>query len=275
MKDLSILMEPIPFISEEAARQAFVCRKWTPEEWEEPTFCKGWTRKHVVAHLKLGADFYEKVVSGALKGVARPPYGAADKQEFIQRREAEMKRLLALAPDVLVDEFEVEYHSFLRIMKSLGLEDLRAPAWHPMGAIPAGHFAGMRLFELALHDWDIRAVRDPGAALRDNLLTPLLRAFPFMQVRFLNLRPAAKPPEGTFRFRPDEAAPWSIAVRRGLAERAEEKDPEAEVAGEGGAFILHTTGRLDWREAERRGRLSIAGDRRKTEQFLDAVSVSY
>ncbi|MFQ5691526.1 MAG: maleylpyruvate isomerase family mycothiol-dependent enzyme [Nitrospinota bacterium] len=275
MKDPAILMEPIPFLSEESARQAAAFRKWTPQAWSEPTLCEGWTRKHVVAHLKLGADFYEKVVTGGLKGTVQPPYGAADRKEFLQKREPEMKRLLALSPDALVDEFEMEYRRFIRLVKSLGLEDLHAPAWHPMGAIPVGHFAGMRLFELALHDWDIRAAGDPGAALRNNLLTPLLRAFPLMQVRFLNLRPAAKAPEGKIRFCPNEAAPWAIAVQHGRAEVAEDPESETEVAGEGEAFILHTTGRLGWREAERQGRLTLSGDRPTAEALLDAVSVSY
>ncbi len=275
MKDSAILMEPIPFLSEEAERQAAAFRSWTAKDWKEPTFCEGWTRKHVVVHLTLGADFYEKVISGGLKGVTHPPYGAADKKEFLQKREPQINRLLALPPDALVDEFEMGYRRFVRLVKSLGLEDLREPAWHPMGLIPVGHFAGMRLFELALHDWDVRAIEDPAATLRGNLLTPLLRAYPLMQIRFLNLRPAAEAPEGTFRFHPNEGAPWAIAVRQGLAEEVETKDADTEVTGEGDAFIFHTSGRLSWREAEKQGRLSIGGDREKAEKLLDALAVSY
>lgn len=275
MKDPAILMEPIAFLSEEVKRQTALFRNWTARDWEKPTFCQGWTRKHVVSHLNSGADFYQRVVSAGVKGNTRPPYGAADRKEFQKNRAARMQRLLALAPDALVDEFEVEYNRFVRLVKSLSLEDLHLPAWHPMGLITVGHFAGMRLFELALHDWDVRAVEDAGASLRETLLTPLLRALPFMQVRFLNLRPAAKPPDGSFRFHPNESAPWAISIRRGLADLAETAEAEAEVKGEGDAFILHTTGRLAWREAEKQGRLSITGDREKTDQLLDAISVSY
>ena len=68
MKDLSILMEPIAFIDEEATLQAAAFRAWSEKDWEKPTFCGGWTRKHVVGHLTLGANFYEKVVSAGILG---------------------------------------------------------------------------------------------------------------------------------------------------------------------------------------------------------------
>ncbi len=275
MRDLSILMEPIPFIDEEATLQAAGFRTWGTKDWEKPTLCQGWTRKHMVSHLTLGANFYEKVVSAGIQGNTNPPYGAADKKEFLQKREAAMARMLSLPTDLLVDEFEMEYHRFLRVAGSLGSENLNCPAWHPMGILPVGHFAGMRLFELALHDWDIRAIDQPGASLKENLLTPLLRALPLMQVRFLNLRPAAQTPEGFFRFAPNEAIPWVISVQHGVSDLVETQNTDAEIRGEGATFIFQTTGRITWRKAEKQGKYSIQGDRGKAERLLDALSVRY
>ena len=275
MKDRSILMEPVVFIGEEAGRQADGFRSWSEADWKRPTYCEGWTRKHIVAHSTMGASFYEQVITSGVQGKAQPPFGASDREGFLQNRNERMGKLLGQASDRLVDEFEMEYHRFVRIVESLSLDDLHSPAWHPMGKIPVGHFAGMRLHELALHDWDIRVVGDPDAALRTHLLTPLLRALPLMQARFLNLRPAAEAPDGRFRLAPNEAAPWVLSIRRGQANVAETDENEAEVTGDGKVFILHTTGRMTWRDAEREGRLSIGGDREKAERLLDALSVSY
>ena len=275
MKDRSILMEPVAFIGEEAGRQAEEFRIGSESDWKRPTFCEGWTRKHIVAHAATGASFYAQVVASGVQGKPQPPFGASDRETFLQHRNDRMARLLDLASDRLVDEFEMEHHRFVRAVESLSLDDLRLPAWHPMGKIPVGHFAGMRLHELALHDWDIRAPEDPGAVLRTHLLTPLLRALPLMQARFLNLRPAADAPDGRFRLVPNEAAPWALSIRRGLASLAETDETEAEVTGDGEALILHTTGRVSWRDAEGQGRLSIQGDRPKAEKLLDALSVSY
>ncbi|MDP6620083.1 MAG: hypothetical protein QGG90_11685 [Nitrospinota bacterium] len=47
------------------------------------------------------------------------------------------------------------------------------------------------------------------------------------------------------------------------------------MTGDGEAFILHTTGRMTWRDAEAQSRLFIQGDRPKAEKLLDALSVSY
>ena len=193
MKDRSILMEPVAFIGEEAGRQAEGFRIWPEADWKRPTFCEGWTRKHIVAHAVLGTGFYAQVVASGVQGKPQPPFGASDRETFLQHRNDRLAGLFDLASD--------------RPVESLSLDDLRFPAWHPMGKIPVGHFAGMRLHELALHDWDIRVAEDPGAALRTHLLTPLLRALPLMQARFLNLRPAAEAPDGRFRLVPSEAAP--------------------------------------------------------------------
>ena len=66
-----------------------------------------------------------------------------------------------------------------------------------------------------------------------------------------------------------------LSIRRGLADLAETDENEAEVTGDGEAFILHTTGRMTWRDAEAQSRLFIQGDRPKAEKLLDALSVSY
>ena len=133
----------------------------------------------------------------------------------------------------------------------------------------------MRLFELAIHDWDIRIVDDPKASLRNNLLTPLLRALPFMHVRFLNHRPAAAAPDGAYRFVPEEAVPWTISINRGIADLVEDSQSRAEVTGQGEALILQTTGRKTWKEAEQEGRLSILGEREEAERLLEALAVTY
>ena len=67
MKDRSILMEPVAFIGEEAGRQAEEFRIGSESDWKRPTFCEGWTRKHIVAHAAIGASFYAQVVASGVR----------------------------------------------------------------------------------------------------------------------------------------------------------------------------------------------------------------
>lgn len=275
MKNLHRLLEPLPFIEEEASRQATWFRSWSSDEWNLPTFCEDWLRKHIVAHSTFGAIFYEEVIRLGIQGNPNPPFGATNREGFIEIRENAMNRMLGLSMDHLSDEFEIEYNRFQHTASSLHLDDLQSLAWHPMGQLPVGHFVGMRLFELAIHDWDIRVSSNTKAGLRKNLLTPLLQALPFMHIRFLNHRPAATAPSGTYRFIPKEAASWGISIQRGIADLSDSSQNHAEVTGEGEAFIFHTTGRKSWEKAEREQLLSINGKRKQMEELLAALAVTY
>ncbi len=270
-----MLLEPLTLIEEEANRQATWFRSWSSDEWNLPTFCEGWLRKHIVAHSTFGATFYEEVIRLGLQGKSNPPFGVSNREGFNKIRENTMNRMLNLTTERLSDEFEIEYSRFQHTASSLHKDNLQSPAWHPMGQLPVGHFVGMRLFELAIHDWDIRVSGNTKAGLRRNLLAPLLQALPLMHIRFLNHRPAGTVPSGTYQFTPKGAASWGISIQRGIADLSDSPQNLAEVTGEGEVFIFHTTGRKSWKKAEREQLLSINGKRKQMEELLEALAVTY
>ncbi|MDA0999698.1 MAG: maleylpyruvate isomerase family mycothiol-dependent enzyme [bacterium] len=261
-------------IRRESQRQAELFHSWGDTEWALPTFCEGWTRRHAVAHLQAGSEFHEDVVRSGVQGYTGPPFGTKDVAAFRENRMAEMKRLMGLPVEALVAGFLERHAVFADLLEGLTPADAEKIAWHRIGLIPAGQFAGIRLYELGLHDWDIRAVDDQSLLIEPSISQAMTIHLPYAQWRFLNLVPASPPPAGLFRFRTEDGASWCLAIRDGRAEVAEGEDPDAEISGDATALMLQTTGRLAWRDALGQRRISITGDE-KAEALLDALAVSY
>lgn len=261
-------------IRKESQRQAGLFRAWGEAEWSAPTFCEGWTRRHAVAHLQAGSEFHEDVVRSGVRDYTGPPFGTKDVAAFRENRMAEMKRLMGLSVEALIEGFLERHGVFADLLEGLTAEDAEKIAWHRIGLIPAGQFAGIRLYELGLHDWDIRARDDQSVPIEPSIAQVMTLHLPYAQLRFLNLVPASPPPPGLFRFRVEGGASWDISVRDGRAEVVEGDDPDAEISGDAAALMLQTTGRIAWRDALGQGRISITGDE-KAEALLDALAVSY
>jgi len=267
--------EAVSRIRRETDRLTAVFSGWSEEEWARPTFCEGWTRRHIVAHLEAGADFHENTVLNGLRDVTSPPYGAADLAAFRAQRGARMKELLALPPAELVEAFRAEHHAFADLMERLRTGEMVKPCWHRIGIVPAGDFAGMRLYELALHDWDVHAAEEPAAPLRGDLLPALARFLPSLQWHFLVNIPASPPPEGAVRFECPGQEGWGFRTEGGAILRADAAPPSALIRGEAEALILMSTGRLKWRDALSAGRVSLGGDQGRAEALLSSLSGPY
>ena len=53
-----------------------------------------------------------------------------------------------------------------------------AQGWHPVGARPLAWIQDQWLFELSLHDWDIRVALDPDAEVRPSVQSAFARTLP-------------------------------------------------------------------------------------------------
>ena len=65
--------------------------------------------------------------------------------------------------DQLLSALAANTDHLLQLLLGLSPEDRHKPCYHPGGIVPAENFVDLRFKELALHQWDIRSVLEPGA----------------------------------------------------------------------------------------------------------------
>jgi uncharacterized protein (TIGR03083 family) len=140
----------------EAAALASHARALDGAGWDAPTWCVGWSVREVVAHLAEGMDRFGQQVRGALAG---------QPVEFsMAERDARRAQVKALPDDALVARLEDNTAAFFAPVESLAADVLLRPIV-PMaaGLTPVFGVAQLRLFELAVHRWDVRVPTDPAA----------------------------------------------------------------------------------------------------------------
>src|SRR3989442_930709 len=101
----------------------------------------------------------------------------------------------------------------VRLMSEL--KKLPEAAWHPRGTWTIAMFVSSRVFELAMHGWDIHVSLDPQARVRD-LLQPFLVHF-LLQVgkRTFEENPDL---DGLYRFELQGGMAWTTRVFNGKME---------------------------------------------------------
>jgi uncharacterized protein (TIGR03083 family) len=142
----------------EAAALAGHVRALDGAGWDAPTWCVGWSVREVVAHLAEGMDRFGQQVRGALDG---------QPVEFsMAEREARRAQVKALPDDALLARLADNTAAFFAPVESLAADVLLRPVV-PMaaGLTPVFGVAQLRLFELAVHRWDVRVPTEPGATV--------------------------------------------------------------------------------------------------------------
>src|SRR3954470_23942285 len=142
----------------EAAALAAATRSLDTAGWDAPTWCPGWSVREIVAHLAEGMDRFGQQVRGALAG---------QPVEFsMAERDARRAQVKALPDDVLVARLEENTTAFFAPVESLAADVLLRPVV-PMaaGLTPVFGVAQLRLFELAVHRWDVRVPTDAAASV--------------------------------------------------------------------------------------------------------------
>jgi uncharacterized protein (TIGR03083 family) len=133
-----------------------------PAALSQPSACTEWQVQDVIAHLIGVAETYASSVGRGLQGdtaalPGRLPAGqttgalaaAGIAQRSIAAREALGDQLLAA--------FDTANDHLNSLLAGLQPEQQTLPCYHPGGIVKAQNFIDLRLKELALHEWDIRA----------------------------------------------------------------------------------------------------------------------
>ena len=138
------------------------------DSWSRSSRCDLWEVADVVAHLAGGAERQTQNMGMGRRGKAEPPEGVsppdvASMSASNAQRDIILRQRLA---DNLLNAF-VENHARLhQLLMEFVPAEWEIPCWHARrGPIPARDYVDLRLQELVIHDWDIRAAIDPEASL--------------------------------------------------------------------------------------------------------------
>jgi uncharacterized protein (TIGR03083 family) len=265
------LIPAVPWVARENRRLIAILRGLSEEGWRRPTRCAGWSAADVVAHMTLGARFYAHVIPAGRAGRMEMPFGAADLEAFWAYRDRTGAELASLPGGERVDRFEAAVRDLQKEFEAIRPADLEKEAWHWMCPCPVHSYPGQRLFELILHDWDIR--NDPEADLHPDALGEAVDILDFRLPFFFNNAPDTGL-TGVFRFEtkdPDRA--WALRAGGGRAGPVSPDVGEfdARIFSSAGDILLLTTGRADLDARMAAGRLRIEGDGQKAEALLRAL----
>jgi uncharacterized protein (TIGR03083 family) len=229
----------------------------------------------VVSHITSGANFYRASIESGRKGIVGPLFGAQDVPEFRKIRAMEMEELLALPGEKRVDRFEAATEALQRTFESLAPHELDMPGWHPRCPTPLRNFPDQRIYELVLHEWDIR--NEPGSPITSEALGASIEILK-ERLPFLWENTGHAGVEGRFRFEtsgPDAA--WEMETRgdKALLFRNEEGACDARLSASASDMMLLVCGRAPVAERIRAGRLRVEGDRAKADVLIEALFRPY
>src|SRR5579883_155244 len=266
--------DPVQLIAQEQVRLLAELRKLPEAAWRQPSHCEGWTNARVVAHLTVAAEWYAQTVSKALRGDTLPPSIPGGQrltvEQFRERSAAKQEELAEKPRGELLALFDKNGTALVDVMRRVAPHNMTKPAWHPRGTWTIAMFVSTRVFELALHGWDIRVSLDRHARIRE-LLQPFLV---HLQLQ-LNKRsfPGDAELDGLYRFELQGGPSWTTRVFNGkLDYGAIEPAPDAIVRMDANHFLLLTTCRESVAGLEQHGLLKIEGDAERAVQLLAAIS---
>lgn len=262
----------VSWVEKENHRFIGILRGLSEQEWRAPTFCPGWCVADVVAHMTLGARFYAHVIPAGAAGRLEMPFGAENLESFWAYRKKVGDELVALPDDERIDAFAKAVWRLQEVFEGVRPDDLEKKAWHWLAPCPIRTFPGQRLYELVLHDWDIK--NQPDGGLYSQAIPMAVDCLPERFPIFFGAR-GDKDFSGTICFETKEPErKWALRIEKGHPEIlvSDNGACDARVICGGSDLVLLTTGRVGLNDKERMGRLRIEGDRAKAALVLDVLS---
>ena len=164
------IQDRVQLVGAESERLIEYLQSFSGSAWGQQSACDGWTIADVAAHLTGGAQFYTRIITRGLEGHATPPegfpfpFGASADVMSAANAEMAVSYRKELG-DGLLAKFRTTNEQMNQTFAGLGLNNWETPCYHPMSVIPARIVLSLRMFELAVHSWDIRSRLEPDAAL--------------------------------------------------------------------------------------------------------------
>ncbi|MGE3535839.1 MAG: maleylpyruvate isomerase family mycothiol-dependent enzyme [Candidatus Tectimicrobiota bacterium] len=236
--------------------------------------CAQWQVQDVIAHLIGVAETYAGSITRGLQGDTGPlpgrlPAGqttASLAAESIAQRSIAARQSLG---EHLLSKYDEADTRLNQAIASLSPAQQAIPCYHPGGLVKAQNFIDLRLKELAVHEWDIRAglsteAQLSGASIPSILLT-IGEAIASGSLRWAFWAGTSLPAPVRYRFVVSGAdLPKSDVVVDGSTLRMEEPRgsvPDVTVHCDAATYVLLVYGRLNLEAALAAGRLVVDGDR--------------
>jgi uncharacterized protein (TIGR03083 family) len=231
----------------------------TAGDWQRPANCEGWKVLDIPAHLSFAASYYVQATDRGLAGDLSPLWsdgveGAYQRQRACRRETPAEGLALFQETAARLDE------AYARISP----DDLDRPAWHILSPRPLWRYVAMRVYELTLHEWDLRASLGRPATLASEPL-PLLTDLLLGALLPLTLdAQASQGVDATFAFDFGESnAPHpGLRIADGVASLHETSHPAVLVCLTRQQFVLALSGRVPWP-----GDVHFHGDTKLGERF--------
>ena len=218
-----------------------------------------------------GAISYAERIRAARRGEVILSLGAGTPAEFQAAREEITRKSVAMSPAERIDWIKRSQDDLQAEIERLEPGDLDRELWHRRGNTKARTFPAQRLYEVALHGWDLE--NDPDAPLETDSLGMLVEILKTRLPLYFN-RSGATGPSGVFRFeaRRPEAA-WEMAISGGEASAIEglSASPDAVLSASGSDMVLLVSGRADRAQKIKSGSLRIEGDAQKAAALMDIL----
>lgn len=234
------------------------------EAWGYQSACQRWTVADVVTHMGQGAQFYGQFISLGLRGDTAPPEG------FLQPGEADSGVLgealaqMAISDteslgDQLLSTFKCKDGDLHRLLAGINPEHWETLCFHPMSLLPISALVTFRVFELALHGWDIRSSLDTEAHLSAESLPCVMELITMAFPTIVKPSPVASLSRHRFGLHGLLDGVYDLVVEGGAArlEKNSSATPVANLRCDAETFALLLTGRRTLDSAVSTGLLTV------------------
>lgn len=243
--------------------------------WQQPSDCAGWTIAGAFIHVVQVSELLGDSIARGRAGDPGPPPLAAAEGVMAWRaaRTARQQEALSQSPAELFDWYRRAVGALNAELDAIPGAPAEAQGWHPIGARPLTWIQDQWLFELALHDWDIRVALDPGAEVRAATQPAFGRTLPGRLGRgFAGADDPAL--AGLYRVELSGKPAFVVTLRVGNGEVAtvpsDGTAPDVTIQTDPSAFGLVTTNRRPVERFVEAGRWQTAGDTARADGFARA-----
>ena len=234
--------------------------------------CSEWDVGTVAAHLAGGAVRQREAMLRGLAGEGGPPEGETQLASPDQVQQANATSNVQTrnewGDDLLVN-FKDWYEELDEMLQ--GWSDWSIGCWHRRrGTISASSYVDLRIQELVIHDWDMRAGDTGQGDLDPEGIVALLPASEmWYQLCFRPTAPLTTPAVYRFLIGPESPGGGSegAALRHDVvvtgdgytvSECSPDRQPELTVHADANAYLLCLYNRVDWNVAKRAGRIRVS-----------------
>jgi uncharacterized protein (TIGR03083 family) len=246
------------------------------ERWSQPSDCEGWTIAGAFIHIVQVSELLgDSLARGRAGDPGPPPLAAAEGvQAWRVARAARQQEALKQSPAELIAWYRRGVGALEAELDAIPRATPSARGWHPIGSQPLTWIQDQWLFELALHDWDIRVALDPATDVRSSVQAAFARTLPGRLGRGFS---GGDDPTvfGSYRVELDAEPPFTIALQAGnggltVVPNASVASPDVTIRTDPSAFGLVCTNRRPLGRFTEAGRWQAGGDVTRATAFANA-----